>query len=132
MDFSKKNIMIEMKPIEGCEGYYITTDGTVLTTKKSKRYNMDGKTRVLKPKIHKKGYYYVGLFVGSGSNAKRIWKRVHRIVIESFVGAIPSDREIDHIDSNKANNTLSNLRIVTRQENMRALVERRKQFKDKL
>lgn len=36
----------------------------------------------------------------------------HRIVMEAFVG--PSECVVDHIDHNRANNALSNLRYVSR------------------
>lgn len=44
-------------------------------------------------------------------------KFVHRIVYELFVGKIPEGYEIDHIDTNRSNNRLDNLRCVTRKEN---------------
>ncbi len=44
---------------------------------------------------------------------------VHRLVWEAFNGTIPSGKEINHIDGNRANNRLSNLQLVTRSENMR-------------
>lgn len=44
---------------------------------------------------------------------------VHRIIYELMVGPIPDDMEIDHIDHNRLNNSLSNLRTVTRQGNRR-------------
>lgn len=43
---------------------------------------------------------------------------VHRLVYETFVGEIPADKEIDHVDTNKLNNKLDNLKYVTRVENM--------------
>lgn len=43
---------------------------------------------------------------------------VHRLVWETFNGEIPDGYEIDHIDGNKQNNALSNLRCVTHTENM--------------
>ena len=43
---------------------------------------------------------------------------VHRAVYESFKGAIPIGMQINHIDGNKLNNTLSNLEVVTPQENI--------------
>lgn len=44
-------------------------------------------------------------------------KMVHRIVWETFVGPVPRDMDIDHIDHNKANNALSNLQVLTRSAN---------------
>jgi len=42
---------------------------------------------------------------------------VHRIIWMWQYGEDPNDFEIDHIDHNKSNNKLSNLRLVTRQRN---------------
>lgn len=42
---------------------------------------------------------------------------VHRWVYELFVGDIPSVMQIDHIDDNRSNNDVHNLRVVTPQEN---------------
>ena len=42
---------------------------------------------------------------------------VHRLVWEAFNGPIPAGMQIDHIDFNKANNALTNLRVVTQSEN---------------
>ena len=42
----------------------------------------------------------------------------HRLVWETFNGEIPDGFEIDHIDTNKENNDLKNLRLVTKKENM--------------
>lgn len=43
----------------------------------------------------------------------------HRVVWYYFNGEIPDNMEIDHIDGNKQNNSLSNLRCVSSKENMR-------------
>lgn len=53
---------------------------------------------------------------------KRRWKKcfVHRLVGYAFVkGNTEQKNEIDHIDGNKVNNKYSNLRWVTRKENMK-------------
>lgn len=44
--------------------------------------------------------------------------RVHRMVYETFVGEIPDEMEIDHIDGDRENNKLNNLRCVTHTQNM--------------
>lgn len=43
---------------------------------------------------------------------------IHRLVWETFKGEIPEGMVIDHIDGNRSNNSLSNLRLVTQSENM--------------
>ena len=43
---------------------------------------------------------------------------VHRLVYETFNGEIPQGYEIDHINTIKDDNSLKNLRCVTRSENM--------------
>lgn len=44
--------------------------------------------------------------------------RVHRFIWECHNGIIPKDKVINHIDGNKHNNCLSNLELVTTQENV--------------
>jgi len=46
------------------------------------------------------------------------WKYVHRLVYETFVGAIPNGYEINHKDGNKVNNELSNLELCTHKDNI--------------
>lgn len=58
------------------------------------------------------GYYQASCYSRKGAIP------VHELVITTFIGPRPDDMEIDHIDRNRANNKLSNLRYVTHQENM--------------
>ena len=44
--------------------------------------------------------------------------KVHRLVYETFVGEIPQECEIDHINTVSADNRLENLRCVTHKENV--------------
>lgn len=44
---------------------------------------------------------------------------VHRLVYEKFIGEIKKGLDIDHIDRNRQNNRLDNLRACTRSENMK-------------
>lgn len=116
--------------IKGIEDYYISDEGNIYSTKIAYRYNPKGEMRLVIPKNHISGYQYVGLFVGKGSKKKRLWFRLHRLVIENFIGDIPDGMEVDHKDGNRTNNKLSNLRIVTRSENMLAMYKRRKNEKN--
>ena len=44
---------------------------------------------------------------------------VSRFVYECFKGNIPDDKEVDHIDNNKENNSIKNLQLLTHKENTR-------------
>ena len=116
----------EIKPIKGFQDYYVSNLGNVYTTKWSPRYNPNCEMKPLRPRYHPSGYLYAGLFVGSGPHKRRIWKRIHRLVYETFVGKIKYGLQIDHIDGNKQNNTLENLRMVTQSENLKAAWDRKK------
>lgn len=79
----------------------------------------DGKSypfssRLLSYNNDRVGYMVVGLH----KDGKTTYKKVHTIVVESFLGEIPNGKEIDHIDSNKSNNSLSNLCVCSHKENM--------------
>ena len=118
--------MAEFKEIKGLTDYYACEDGTIWSTKVSPRYNPNGEMRLVKPRTHPSGYLYYGLFVGTGPKKQRLWRRGHRLIYESFIGKIKSGLEIDHIDGDKHNNRLENLRAVTHSQNMLAAFERRR------
>lgn len=58
-----------------------------------------------------KGYAVVGI------NGTRY--RAHRVIWKMSHGRLPRTKQIDHVDGNKANNRLRNLRLVTNLENCR-------------
>jgi hypothetical protein len=116
-----------MKEIKGIQDYYAKEDGTIWSTKVSPRYNKTGELRLVKPRTHPSGYLYYGLFVGAGKDKRRLWRRGHRLVYEAFVGKINEGLEIDHIDGNKHNNNVTNLRAINRSENMLAAYKRKRE-----
>ena len=61
------------------------------------------------------GYIKNRVKYGKGKSG---YVRQHRIVYETFVGLIPEGYEIDHINTIRDDNRVSNLRLVTRKENM--------------
>lgn len=117
---------VAMRPIDGMPDYHIRDDGRVLSTKISRRYNPKGELRLVKPRNHPSGYLYYGLFIGSGEDKQRLWRRAHRLVYEAFAGEIPKGLEIDHIDGDKHNNDITNLRAINHSQNMLAVFERRR------
>lgn len=71
--------------------------------------------RKLKPGMdHSTGYFKVCLCRGG----KTINGPVHRLVGEAFLG-LTADRQVDHIDGDRTNNRLENLRLATHSQNRR-------------
>jgi len=69
--------------------------------------------RILKPQLNKFGYLQVTL----SQNGRRKTLKLHRLVLESFVGNCPDGMECLHADGNRLNNKLTNLRWGTKSEN---------------
>ena len=72
------------------------------------------KKKYLKPVPNKDGYYQIGLYK---KNTKKKYFRLHKLVYEYNIGEIPNGYCIDHIDNNRQNNNIDNLRLATRSEN---------------
>ena len=66
---------------------------------------------LLIPYNHNCGYYAVGL---ANNKGKRKTHLMHILIAKTFLGDIKKNEVVDHIDTNKLNNILSNLRIVSR------------------
>lgn len=70
--------------------------------------------RIMKTKIDSHGYVKIALSLGSKGKYRHT--QVHRIMAEAFIGP-PNKLQVDHIDGNRANNIISNLRYVTAKGN---------------
>lgn len=66
--------------------------------------------RVKHPTVTKNGYMIV--------NIEKKPRKVHALILESFVGPRPEKHDACHNDGNRLNNVLTNLRWATRKENM--------------
>lgn len=72
--------------------------------------------RLLTPKKDRDGYYNIHLRQGiEHKNGK--WITVHRLVAQTFLEPVEGKTLIDHIDRNRTNNNVSNLRYVNAKEN---------------
>jgi hypothetical protein len=112
-----KNVMIKMnanlkqindierwKIIEGYSNYSVSTHGRVRNDKTNK---------ILKNKTNKNGYQNVCLCM----NGKKTSVLIHRIVAIAFIADPLNKNYVDHIDNDRKNNHISNLRYATKSEN---------------
>lgn len=105
------------KDIKGYEGLYqVSNLGNVKSIERI-IIRSDNRKRTIKEKIkegtHNKGYKRISL-VDSNGVSKSYY--VHRLVLKSFL--YESDLYVDHIDGDKQNNNVSNLRYVTNSQNL--------------
>ena len=116
--------MVEIwRDIKDYEGLYqVSNWGRV----KSLNYRNTGKEGILNGIEDGRGYLYVHLCNDDGVKKKKI----HRLVAEAFIPNPENKPEVDHIDRNKLNNNLSNIRWADReiQNNNRNLSNMVKKF----
>lgn len=94
----------EWRPIKGFEGLYeVSNLGRIKSSK-----------RILKQGINHRGYKYINI-----CDKNKKWKQVevHRLVALAFLCNEQNKGQVDHIDANKCNNFVDNLRWVTPKEN---------------
>ena len=114
------------KWIEGYEGFYwITSKGRVISADRYDRFNRHVGGEV-KPQLAGQGYPFVCLYKG-GKGKQRY---VHRLVAQAFIPNPENKREVDHIDNDKTNNVVTNLRWVTHKENQNNAITRAKMLED--
>ena len=93
------------KDIDGYDGYQITSWGRVFAKKNNE---------FMKPEVHDKGYLRVDLYDKEG-NKKHM--KVHRLVAQAFIPNPEHKPDVNHIDGNNQNNSVTNLEWVTNAEN---------------
>jgi len=108
------------KDVVDYEGIYqISNFGNVKSLKRNVKHNRGGyrvvKEKILKPSKDGHGY----LIVTICKNGVKKTKKIHIMVCESFFNhkTCGFDLVIDHVDSNKENNNLDNLQIISQREN---------------
>ena len=96
------------KNIPEFESYQVSNLGNV----RSLKY---GKERILKKPINGGGYYQIGIYIN-----KKCYKRtINQLMAIAFLNHKPCGHimVVDHIDTNKLNNKLYNLQVITHREN---------------
>ena len=94
----------EWKAIDGYLYYQVSNLGNVRNTKTG---------RIMTQRPNGTGYYRVGL----NKNKKQSWAFVHKLVACAFIPNPDGKPIADHIDGNKQNNNILNLRWSSRDEN---------------
>lgn len=95
------------KEIAGFPNYAVSNRGRVMNLKTG---------RVLKPGVNSHGYAFVVLYNGDGKPKNCT---THRLVAEAFIPNPQNLPQVDHVDENKGNNDVSNLRWVSASKNVR-------------
>ncbi|HRK37293.1 MAG TPA: HNH endonuclease [Burkholderiaceae bacterium] len=95
------------------DGYLVSADGRIW----SKKHN-----KLLKPGTNKPGYKYVNI---RADGKTQNWA-VSRLVATVFIGSISDQSIVDHINGDKSDNSVSNLRIISRSENTSHFRQQRK------
>ena len=107
------------KPIKDYEGFYAVSDwGRV----KSLNYNHTKSEVIMSPWVSSKGYEYVHLC----KNRTIRSHRVSRLVAQAFIPNPENKPFVDHIDTDRQNNRVENLRWCTQSENQRNEVSRKR------
>ncbi len=92
------------KPIDGYYNYEISSRGRVMNVKKGK---------LLKSFLKSDGYLEVYLCL----NSKKTHKSIHRLVANAFITPKANKLLVDHVNGDKNNNNIKNLRWVNKKEN---------------
>lgn len=111
------NSNLEFRKIKSLKFLYeVNENGTIIRNVKSK------KQLKIKLDFHhsEKGYYTTFVRIGGRRpDARTIRVPIHKVVAECWLGDKPDGLEIDHIDRNSHNNHYTNLRYVTKSEQMK-------------
>ena len=91
------------------KNYYVSRCGKLLVCFKNKKKI---KTNLY---IDRSGYYRPTISI-KPSVGRRVY--LHTLVAETFIGKRPDGMVIDHIDKNKLNNSIENLRYISNKENI--------------
>lgn len=107
------------RPIKGYEGLYeVSNLGRVKSLERKKRMGYCYGLHTIKEKILTQYSSYEYMRVTLWKECKSKHFQVHRLVADAFLIKPDGDVEVDHIDGNKSNNNVSNLRWVTHYENI--------------
>ena len=102
-------MLIDLENIVGCKGYYIDNQTFDIWSFKQKKPR--------KIKLYPDGGGYLMFKVSNEGKRKNI--KYHQVIVKVFIDPNydSKTRDIDHLDHNKLNNSIDNLKVVSRREN---------------
>ena len=104
------------KPVNGYEGLYeVSSLGNVRSVEFRNNQMTHKRIKMMTPTDNGHGYMIVGL---AGMGRRRNFY-VHRLVAQAFIPNPDNLPAIDHIDHDRSNNQVSNLRWITQGDNVR-------------
>jgi hypothetical protein len=92
--------------VDYSDRYKVSDNGEIYSLKSN---------RILKTRVNKNGYVVICIALGSRENRKSI--RINRAVACTFIPNTENKPEVNHKDTNKLNNHISNLEWNTSKEN---------------
>ncbi len=113
-------IGVSYRPVVGIPGYCVGDDGSVWSCWRRGGNNnsnpsvMQNEWHRLKDLNGNNGYRCVRIKFGD----KIVHHRIHRLILEAFVGPRPKGMGCRHLDGNPANNQLGNLKWGTQPQNI--------------
>ena len=103
----------DIKGMEKFKGYYVNEIGEIYTNKsKGGSILKNGELRILSKTVNSKGY--VSIRLNDGEKLKTFL--LHRIVALAFIPNPENKRTVDHINRDKEDNRVENLRWATMRE----------------
>ena len=102
------------RSVVGLPDYEVSSLGTVRRVTVPRRGGAAKPGRLLKPYKRRDGYLFLMLRAPDG---KRTTMRIHRMVCEAFIGPYAPGQETHHVNGQKDDNRLENLRQVSQQTN---------------
>jgi hypothetical protein len=103
--------------VAGFEGYYeVSNFGRVRSLARRDCIGRQNAGRILQGNLNSHGYLQVTLC----KDRKNFIFPIHTLVAKAFIGKRPAGKQLDHIDGNKINNCVWNLRYLSPVENIRS------------
>lgn len=100
-----------MLPIKDFPDYFVDDEGNLYS---KKYYHIHKELKRLKPKKTQRGYLEIAII---DKENHKFYKKVHRLVAETFLPNPENKPEVNHINGNKRDNKVENLEWCTHSEN---------------